>query len=73
MGACWCKRKNEESETYFPRPQAVAGEQREVRTVQSIPAEYYLESAEKTSCSDAVTVDRLVLDTLGVIGTLVDK
>lgn len=74
MGGCWCKRKNEENETYFPRSsQTVESEQREVRTVSNIPAEYYLENADKINCSDATTVDRLILDTLGVIGTLVDK
>lgn len=74
MGGCWCKRKNEESETYFPRtPQVVNLEQREARTISSIPTEYYLEGVDKTNCSDAVTVDKLILDTLGVIGTLVDK
>lgn len=74
MGGCWCKRKNEESETYFPRTsQVVDTEHRDARTISSIPAEYYLEGADKTNCQDAIAVDRLILDTLGVIGTLVDK
>lgn len=74
MGVCWCKRKNDENETYFPSaPQTINAEQQEIRTISSLPAEYYLEDAQKSSCSDATTVDKLILDTLGVIGTLVDK
>lgn len=74
MGVCWCKRKNEESDTYYPRsPQIVDGDTRELRTIPSISAEYYLEGTEKTNSSDPTIVDKLILDTLGVIGTLVDK
>lgn len=73
MGACWCKQKNDDTETYFP-PQvtehSVDGFVYQVQT--DLPPAYYLEDTEK-GCPDAETVDSLVLETLGIIGTLVDK
>lgn len=72
MGICWCKEKHEESESYLP--QQANDQHIDVTTIQSISnvPEYYMESAEKTS-ADSATVDHLVLETLGIIGTIVDK
>lgn len=72
MGICWCKEKHEETELYLPHQ--ANNQHIDVRTIQSIPSvpEYYMEGTEKTS-ADSATVDHLVLETLGIIGTIVDK
>lgn len=73
MGICCCKEKNEESESYFPQQQNYPHNVvTSIQSIPNIPSEYYMESAEK-ACTDSVTVDRLVLETLGIIGTIVDK
>lgn len=73
MGSCWCKQKDEESDSYAP---SQTNNHFNVEQIQAIPnntlAQYNLESPEKV-CVDPQTVDHLVLETLGVIGTLVDK
>lgn len=72
MGICWCKEKYEESESYLPHQ--ANNQHFDITAIQSISnvPEYYMESAEKAGV-DAATVDRLVLETLGIIGTIVDK
>lgn len=73
MGACWCKQKNDDTETYFPQQSANHSVDGYVYQLQTdVPPEYYLESSEK-GCPDSETVDSLVLETLDIIGTLVDK
>lgn len=64
MGICWCKQKNEDFELYFEDATNTWQEN-------CIPTEY-MEDTEK-DCLDSETVDNLVLETLGIIGTLVDK
>lgn len=72
MGICWCKEKHEENESYFPQ----SNNDNIDSAIQSVTpfssAEYYLENTEK-GCPDSLTVDKLVLETLGIIGTLVDN
>lgn len=72
MGICWCKEKHEESETYFPQ----SSNDNIDNAIQSVTpysaAEYYMENTEK-GCPDSSVVDKLVIETLGIIGTLVDN
>lgn len=72
MGICWCKEKHEESGSYLPHQ--ANNQHFDVTTIQSIPnvPEYYMENTEKSG-TDSATVDHLVLETLGIIGTIVDK
>lgn len=73
MGICWCKKKESENDSYFAQSNnVVAADNAVQQTAPSITADYYLEGPEK-GCPDSVTVDKLVLETLGIIGTLVDK
>lgn len=69
MGICWCKQKNENYEwEYEGDPRTSPWQDNR------IPNEVCnVEDTEKDSCLDSETVDNLVLETLGVIGTLVDK
>lgn len=64
MGICWCKQKNEDFELYF---------EDSCNTWQDncIP-NVNLDDTQK-DCLDSELVDNLVLETLGIIGTLVDK
>lgn len=73
MGGCWCKRKDEDREPYVP-PQANnhAVDVSYFETLPAIATPYHVENQEK-GCVDSETVDNLVLETLGVIGALVDK
>lgn len=73
MGGCWCKRKDEDRDPYVP-PQANnhAVDVPYFQTSATIATSYYLENQEKGQV-DSETVDNLVLETLGVIGALVDK
>lgn len=75
MGSCWCKEKNDEREAQ----QATSVNDdifnfgdNIIHTVSAnIPNDYYLRSEK--GCPDSETVDKLIIETLGVIGTLVDK
>lgn len=72
MGICWCKGKHDENDSYFSQ----STNENTDRTVQSMaPAisnNCYMEGSEKEYLN-SLTVDNLVLETLGIIGTLVDK
>ncbi|XP_022904330.1 RING finger and SPRY domain-containing protein 1-like [Onthophagus taurus] len=73
MGGCWCKQKNEDRETYVPPQQSHnhhAVDVPRIQTPYALPC--YLENTEKV-WPDSETVDSLVLETLGVIGSLVDN
>lgn len=67
MGMCCCKFKDEHDQQ-----QSLSDNGDEiVHTVSaSIPSDYYTRTEK---CPDSETVDQLVIETLGVIGTLVDK
>lgn len=71
MGICWCKQKNEESDTYIP-PQSPNSLQVHniIQPVSPVSTQY---SFRLSKIPDASYVDKLVLETLGVIATLVDK
>lgn len=70
MGTCCCKEKDDEIDQQ--QSLSEAGEEI-VHTVPavSIRPDFFYGRPEK--CPDSDTVDRLVIETLGVIGTLVDK
>ncbi|KAK9739419.1 SPRY domain [Popillia japonica] len=73
MGGCWCKQKNEDADPYVP--QSCNNHAADVPYFQSSPtiaSTYYVENQEK-GYVDSDTVDNLVLETLGVIGALVDN
>lgn len=75
MGMCWCKKKNEERECYAPR---IIEEQNEVvvarRSPSTTPQSQRTSSKSETKPQPEVSVvDKLILDTLGIIETLVDK
>lgn len=74
MGMCWCKKKNEERECYAPR---IIEEQNEVvatRSPSTTPQSQRTSSKNETKPQPEVSaVDKLILDTLGIIETLVDK
>lgn len=73
MGICWCKQKQEEHDTYVPQLHSTSIHQA-TTTIQPISPnapQYYLK-ASKTH-PDPALVDKLVLETLDVIATLVDK
>lgn len=74
MGICWCKKKDGENDPYLVQSNNVTGGEgaRHEPVAPGLTGDYYLESAEK-GCPDSQTVDKLVLETLGIIGTLVDK
>lgn len=72
MGVCWCKEKHEETEIYFPQQHPLGIDEERTANQVAQAVEYYLENTEK-GCPDAETVDSLVLETLGIIGTLVDN
>lgn len=66
MGACWCKEKDQDNLIYHiatPPQQTFAPEEQNVPPTQG-------EDQEKKAVE---SVDKLVLETLTVIGTLVDK
>lgn len=75
MGSCWCKQKTEERDA-----QQTAGGHEDpfgycdglIHTVSAnIPGDFYTRTEK--GCPDSDTVDKLVIETLGVIGTLVDN
>lgn len=75
MGMCWCKKKNEERECYAPR---IIEEQNEVvvarRSPSTTPQSQRTSSKSETKPQPEVSVvDKLILDTLGIIETLVDN
>lgn len=74
MGICWCKQKQEEPDTYVPQLQHSTSIHQATTTIQPMapnPSQYYL-NVLKTHPDPAI-VDKLVLETLDVIATLVDK
>lgn len=81
MGGCCCKKKRDARgssyHTTYLDGQHGHGTALNSGGVQAnLPQElfdYYLEGAEKGACPDSQTVDGLVLETLAVIGTLVDN
>lgn len=76
MGICWCKKKDGENDPYFVQSNNVTGNggegARHEPVAPGLTGDCYFEGAEK-GCPDSQTVDKLVLETLGIIGTLVDK
>ncbi|CAH0547332.1 unnamed protein product [Brassicogethes aeneus] len=66
MGVCCCKKKNEDQESYTQETTPIQNVN--VRTTVFFPP-----SPAYIKVPEAVYVDRLVLDTLGVIATLVDN
>lgn len=73
MGVCWCKEKHNEPYDIYQCTNP-NGEVPDSVAAPEIPysTDSYWDSSEKM-CPDSETVDSLVLQTLGVIGTLVDK
>ncbi|CAG9856793.1 unnamed protein product [Phyllotreta striolata] len=71
MGSCWCKEKNEENDSYLP-PQSPNGLQihNVIQPVSPVSTQY---SFKLSKVPDATYVDKLVLETLGVIASLVDN
>lgn len=74
MGMCWCKKKNEERECYLPR---IIEEQNEVvvanHSPSTTPQSQRTSKSETKPQPEVSVVDKLILDTLGIIETLVDK
>ncbi|CAH1119549.1 unnamed protein product [Phaedon cochleariae] len=70
MGICWCKNKDEENDTYVPHMSNNHLIHNVVRPVSPVSSQY---SFKLPKTPDAGDVDRLVLETLGVIATLVDN
>ncbi|KYB28945.1 RING finger and SPRY domain-containing protein 1 [Tribolium castaneum] len=66
MGVCWCKQKHEEHDTYVPQTHSNAT----IQPVSPVAPQYYIRVAK---APDPQLVDKLVLETLGVIATLVDN
>lgn len=62
MGICWCKEKND-IEIYIDEPNSVS---------QEISGSHYLVSPVN-GYVDSEVVDNLILETLEIIGTLIDK
>ncbi|KAJ8942934.1 hypothetical protein NQ318_003819 [Aromia moschata] len=72
MGICWCKQKNEDHSTYVPQqPSSNHNINSVIHAPVSPVSTQYSFKVSKTP--DASYVDRLVLETLGVIATLVDN
>lgn len=72
MGSCWCKQKDEDHDTYVP--QAPANHNISTSVVQQpVSPDNTQYSFRVSNAPDPSYVDRLVLDTLDVIATLVDK
>ncbi|XP_030754099.1 RING finger and SPRY domain-containing protein 1-like [Sitophilus oryzae] len=72
MGMCWCKKKNEDQECYVPQVTT----HQDVNIVLPPPSptsQIFFNRASVTKTLDPAVVDRLVLETLGVIETLVDN
>lgn len=70
MGICWCKQKDEDNDTYIPQQHNHSISSGATQPVSPVSAHNTLK-APKTLI--AACVDKLVLETLGVIATLVDK
>ncbi|KAL1518264.1 hypothetical protein ABEB36_001910 [Hypothenemus hampei] len=74
MGMCWCKKKSEESECYAPRLDI----DQETTVNHAPPSPIPILTRTQVQRSeiknpDPVVVDKLILDTLGIIETLVDN
>lgn len=67
MGVCWCKEKDDEHDTYVPQAHT---NNTTIQPVSPVAPQYYIRLAK---APDPQLVDKLVLETLGVIATLVDK
>jgi hypothetical protein len=73
MGVCWCKQKEEEHDTYVPQQRHSSNNHNVTATIQPVSPvapQYYIRVAK---APDPHLVDKLVLETLGVIATLVDN
>ena len=72
MGVCWCKQKHEEHDTYVPQQHHSNNHNinATIQPVSPVAPQYYIRVAK---APDPHLVDKLVLETLGVIATLVDK
>ncbi|CAG9763163.1 unnamed protein product [Ceutorhynchus assimilis] len=75
MGMCWCKKKTEEQDRYVPQIAAVAVRPEISAVLPSLPSPVSRAAPkfEASRAPDPVLVDKLILDTLGVIETLVDN
>ncbi|XP_060520649.1 RING finger and SPRY domain-containing protein 1-like isoform X2 [Cylas formicarius] len=71
MGMCWCKEKSEERDIYVPQITTVGQDVSVLSPVTPIRPPVIYGRPLKTV--EAAVVDRLVLETLGVIETLVDN
>ncbi|XP_018325424.1 RING finger and SPRY domain-containing protein 1 [Agrilus planipennis] len=77
MGVCWCKEKHEPESAYLPQQDLCNGNSEDRNSSYGVPIvggtqSYLLEKTQKDPV-DAATVDTLVLETLSVIGSLVDN
>ncbi|XP_074025971.1 RING finger and SPRY domain-containing protein 1 [Leptinotarsa decemlineata] len=70
MGICCCKQKEEDCDTNIPQPTNNHNVQNVVQPISPVSTHY---SYKIPKVPDAGYVDRLVLETLGVIATLVDN
>ncbi|KAG5900674.1 hypothetical protein JTB14_005939 [Gonioctena quinquepunctata] len=70
MGSCCCKEKDEDCDTYIPQPTNNHIVHNTVQPISPVSTHYPFK-LPKTP--DAAYVDKLVLETLGVIATLVDN
>ncbi|XP_028150945.1 RING finger and SPRY domain-containing protein 1 [Diabrotica virgifera virgifera] len=70
MGSCWCKQKNEDHDTYIPQSPNSLQAHNIIQPLSPVSPQYPF---KLTKLPDAAYVDKLVLETLGVIATLVDN
>lgn len=70
MGICWCKQKEEGHDTYVPQQRNYSINSNVTQPVLPISPQCSIKICKTT---DAAYVDKLVLETLGIIATLVDK
>lgn len=70
MGICWCKQKEEDHDTYIPQQHSHSISSGATQPVSPVSTQNTLKIPKTLS---AAYVDKLVLETLGVIATLVDK
>lgn len=78
MGMCWCKKKNEEQECYAPQIPIHQDVNVVLPPPSPVPAQLlYIRPTPgpkpEVKPPDPALVDKLILDTLGIIETLVDK
>lgn len=70
---CWCKKKNEEQECYVPRIPADQDVNVVLPSPSPITSQLFYGRTSIGKAPDPALVDKLVLETLGVIETLVDN